>query len=101
MISLPLGTLYQFHLLTNFLSIFITVLQKKKIIIIQMQLDIVDGEDEGIIDNIPQILKHRSRNARYTLHKNFNKFVSIEDAKANKPNFNNPTQDNWEALCTY
>ena len=66
-----------------------------------MRLDIVDGEDEGVIDNIQQILKHRSRNAWCTLHKHFNKFDSIEDAKANKPNFDNPTQDNWEALCTY
>ena len=66
-----------------------------------MQLDIVDGEDDGIIDKIQKNLKHRSRNARYTLHKHFNKFDSVEDEKANKPNFENLTQDNWETLCTY
>ena len=66
-----------------------------------MQLDIVYGEDDGVIDKIQQILKHRSRNARYTLYKNFNKFDSVDDAKANKPNFENLTQDNWETLSTY
>ena len=66
-----------------------------------MQLDIVDEEDDGIIDKIQQILKHRSWNARYTLHKHFEKFDSIEDAKENKLNFENLTQDNWETLCTY
>ena len=46
-----------------------------------MLLDIVNGGDDGVIDKIQQILKHRSRNARYTLHNHFNKFDSIEDAK--------------------
>ena len=66
----------------------------------QMQLDIVDGEDDDIIDKIQQILKHQSQNAGYTLHKHFNKFDLVKDAKANKPNFENLIQDNWETLCT-
>ena len=66
-----------------------------------MQLDVVDAEDDDIIDKIKQILKHRSRNARYKLHNNLKKFDSVEVAKANKPSFEKLTQDNWEDLCTY
>ena len=91
--NLPIS--FTLHVSYLYLSMF---LKKKKL---QMQLDIVDGEDDGIIDKIQQILKHRSQNPRYTLHKHFNKFDSVEDAKANKPNFENLTQDNWETLYTY
>ena len=90
--NLPIS--FTLHVSYLYLSLFF----KKKL---QMQLDIVDGENDGVIDKIQQILKHRSRNARYTLHKHFNKFDSVEDAKANKTNFENLTQDNWETLCTY
>ena len=68
---------------------------------LQKQLDVVDVEDDFIIDKIQQILKYRSRNARYKLHNHFKKFDLVEVAKANKPNFGKLTQDNWEDLCTY
>ena len=66
-----------------------------------MQLDIVDGDDKSIQENIEQLLKTRMRKARYAFKQHFSKFDSVEDAKRNKPDYEKLTQEHWENLCTY
>ena len=65
-----------------------------------MQLDIVDGDDKSIQENIEQLLKTRMRKARYAFKQHFSKFDSVEDAKRNKSDYEKLTQEHWENLCT-
>ena len=64
-----------------------------------MRLDIIDIGEEDVRKKVEDILKNRSRDQRYHLHKHFQKFKTLEEAKQNKPA--RLTQENWDDLCAY
>ncbi|KAJ0046168.1 hypothetical protein Pint_05237 [Pistacia integerrima] len=55
---------------------------------LDLHMEIEDIGDEAIQEKIEQLLKNRSRNARYKLHKHFKKFTTFEEAQRNKPKEN-------------
>ncbi|KAJ0100416.1 hypothetical protein Patl1_21256 [Pistacia atlantica] len=66
-----------------------------------LHMEIEDIGDEAIQEKIEQLLKNRSRNARYKLHNYFKKFTTLEEPQRSKPKENSLTQDNWNFLCKY
>ncbi|XP_031281724.1 uncharacterized protein LOC116140237 isoform X2 [Pistacia vera] len=68
---------------------------------LDLHMEIEDIGDEAIQEKIEQLLKNRSRNARYKLHKHFKKLTTLEEAQRNKTKENGLTQDNWNLLCKY
>ncbi|KAJ0094923.1 hypothetical protein Patl1_16153 [Pistacia atlantica] len=68
---------------------------------LDLQMEIEDIGDETIQVKIEQLLKNRSRNARYKLHNHFKKFTTLKEAQKNKPKENSLTQDNWNLLYKY
>ncbi|KAJ0111729.1 hypothetical protein Patl1_02028 [Pistacia atlantica] len=58
---------------------------------LDLHMEIEDIGDEAIQEKIEQLLKNRSRNARYKLHNHFKKFTTLEEAQRNKPKENSLT----------
>ncbi|KAJ0075731.1 hypothetical protein Patl1_34930 [Pistacia atlantica] len=68
---------------------------------LDLHMQIEDIGDEAIQEKIEQLLKNRSRNVWYKLHKHFKKFTTLEEAQRNKSKESSLTQDNWNLLCKY
>lgn len=64
-----------------------------------MRSDIIDIGEEDLRKKVEDILKNRSRDQRYHLHKHFQKFKTLKEAKQNKPA--RLTQENWDDFCAY
>ena len=65
-----------------------------------MKLNVVDLKvDPQVTKHVTSLLKMRTRDQRYKLHKYYKSFPSDKEARKHKPS--TLTDDNWKSLCDY